>query len=60
MRVCVHLYVRVCVSVCAQVHIDMGAAIVGVNSGPGRPEGGEPCGLRAVWHWLHTRYTIPQ
>jgi len=38
------------------VHIDTGAWVSGSFTGPGRPEGGEALGLRALWSYLKQRY----
>jgi hypothetical protein len=38
------------------VHIDTGAWVSGSFTGPGRPEGGEALGLRALWRYLDQRY----
>lgn len=40
----------------AWVHIDTAGWVFGSSSGPGRPEGGEALGLRALWRFLQARY----
>ncbi len=38
------------------LHVDTGAYVSGSFTGPGRPEGGEALGLRALWRLLRERY----
>eukprot|EP00877_Chromochloris_zofingiensis_P011723 jgi/Chrzof1/6804/Cz19g10110.t1 len=38
------------------VHIDTGGYVSGSSVGPGKPEGGEALGLRALWSFIKTRY----
>ncbi len=49
-----------CVCMCAPtrrwLHVDTGAYVSGSFTGPGRPEGGEALGLRALWRLLRERY----
>jgi leucyl aminopeptidase len=40
----------------AWVHIDTAGWVSGGSTGPGRPEGGEALGLRALWQFLQARY----
>jgi leucyl aminopeptidase len=41
----------------AWVHVDTAAWVSGGSVGPGRPEGGEALGLRALWRFLQDRFS---
>lgn len=40
----------------AWVHIDTAGWVSGSSTGPGRPEGGEALGLRALWRFCQERF----
>jgi leucyl aminopeptidase len=40
----------------AWLHIDTAGWVSGSTTGPGRPEGGEALGLRALWAFVRGRY----
>jgi len=43
---------------CDWMHLDIYAWNLGDR--PGRPAGGEAQGLRTIWHWLETQYTLKE
>ena len=40
------------------MHLDIYAWNLGDSPGP--PAGGEAQGLRTIWHWLETQYTLKE